>query len=273
MIRRDRESPLRRIREIDFGDAAGPTGCEPVGRSQSAHMRPGEKPEIARLPLFREMDDALREQIFAGSFLQVFPRQLTLFDAGQRADFLYVLVDGLVELHVAGAGRDSTMRIVEPITSFILAAVVTDMPYLMSARTIAASRVLLVPAPMIREVIKQDTALMQATMHELALGYRDLVRALADVKLRQSAERLANYLLNYGARRGDRMEFDLIGEKRMVASLLGMTPENLSRAFGVLRGYGVTISGSCVRINDQTALAAFAHPDPVPADHRMDDQG
>ena len=153
-------------------------------------MRIGEKPEIARLPLFRDMDDAMRERIFSGSFLQVFPPQLTLFEVGQRADFLHVLVDGAVELYAAGGGRDTTMRIVEPVTSYILAAVINDMPYLMSARTLASSRILLVPAALMREVIKQDTALMQATMHELALGYRDLVRALTDMKLRQSAERL-----------------------------------------------------------------------------------
>jgi len=231
-------------------------------------MRIGEKPEIARLPLFRDMDDAMRERIFSGSFLQVFPPQLTLFEVGQRADFLHVLVDGAVELYAAGGGRDTTMRIVEPVTSYILAAVINDMPYLMSARTLASSRILLVPAALMREVIKQDTALMQATMHELALGYRDLVRALTDMKLRQSAERLGHYLLEYSARHGEMWVFELSGEKRVLASLLGMTPENLSRAFSTLKGHGVSTSGSKIRIEDRVALSAFSRPDPVPADQR-----
>jgi len=187
-------------------------------------VRPGEKPEIAQLPLFREMNEAERERIFSGSFLQVFPPQLTLFELGQRADFLHVLVDGLVELYAASAGRDTTMRIVEPVSSFILAAVVTDMPYLMSARTLVSSRVLLVPAALVREVIKQDGALMLATMHELALGYRDLVRALTDMKLRQSAERLGNLILQQERRQGSRGVVQLRAEKRLLASLLGMTP-------------------------------------------------
>lgn len=106
-------------------------------------MRPGERPEIASLPLFREMQESQRERIFSGSFLQAFPAQLTLFELGQHPDFLHVLVDGLVELFTHSAGRDTTMRIVEPVTSFILAAVVIDQPYLMSARTIAPSRILL----------------------------------------------------------------------------------------------------------------------------------
>lgn len=226
-------------------------------------MRPGEKPEIAQLPLFREMNEAERERIFSGSFLQVFPPQLTLFELGQRADFLHVLVDGLVELYAASAGRDTTMRIVEPVSSFILAAVVTDMPYLMSARTLVSSRVLLVPAALVREVIKQDGALMLATMHELALGYRDLVRALTDMKLRQSAERLGNLILQQERRQGSRGVVQLRAEKRLLASLLGMTPENLSRAFGVLGGHGIAIDGTLVTITDRAALELFSRPDPV----------
>lgn len=224
-------------------------------------MREGERPEIARLALFRDMDDAERDRIFSGSFLQAFPPQLTLFEAGQRADFLHVLVDGLAELCARGAGRDTTMRIVEPVSSFILAAVVTDMPYLMSARTLEPSRILLVPAALVREIIKQDTALMQATMRELALAYRDLVRALADMKLRQSAERLGNYLLAQHLRRGKPDRFELRGEKRLLASLLGVTPENLSRAFGLLSSHGAEVEGPVVRITDAEALARFARTD------------
>lgn len=226
-------------------------------------MRPAERPEIATLPLFRDMGEAERNRIFSGSFLQVFPPQLTLFELGQRADFLHVLVDGLAELYAHSAGRDTTMRIVEPVTSFILAAVITDMPYLMSARTLTSSRVLLVPAALVREVIKQDTALMQATMHELALGYRDVVRALTDMKLRQSAERLGNLILQQERRQGSTGRVQLRVEKRVLASLLGMTPENLSRAFGVLGSHGLVVDGSQVRVVDRAALEAFSRPDPV----------
>lgn len=226
-------------------------------------MRPAERPEIARLPLFSGITEPGRERIFRGSFLQAFPPQLALFETGQQPHFLHVLIDGLVELSASGAGRESTMRIVSPLSSFILAAVVNDLPYLMSARTIEASRILLVPAALIREMIGQDQELMKAAMRELASDYRDVVRSLADMKLRQSAERLGNLLIHNERCQGGVGKVELRAEKRLLASLLGMTPENLSRAFGVLGKHGVSINGTKVTITDLDALKAFSRPDLV----------
>ena len=230
-------------------------------------MRAGERPEIARLPLFAEMNEDQRERVFAASLLQVFPPQLILFDVGQKPDFLYVLVDGLVELFTSNADRDSTLAIVEPVSSFILAALVTDQPFLMAARTLKPSRVMLIPANLLRDVIKQDGALMQQAMHELATGYRNMVRALTDMKLRQSTERLGNFLLLESHKRDGNMSLQLRGEKKLLASLLGMTPENLSRALSALSKHGVSVDGSNISITDHDALVKFARPDPFKDDY------
>ncbi|MCC6478714.1 MAG: transcriptional regulator, partial [Sphingomonadaceae bacterium] len=72
-------------------------------------MRAAEKPEIAALPLFAAMDPEQRDRIFGNAFLQVFPPALKLFETGQRADFLHILVDGLVELYTSNGDRTTTM--------------------------------------------------------------------------------------------------------------------------------------------------------------------
>ena len=59
-------------------------------------MRAEEIPEIAALTLFASMQPEVRAEIFGAAFLQVFPPQLTLIETGGRADFLHILVDGLV---------------------------------------------------------------------------------------------------------------------------------------------------------------------------------
>lgn len=227
-------------------------------------MRAAEKPEIAALPLFATMDPEQRDRIFGAAFLQVFPPALQLFESGQRPDFLHILVDGLVELYTSNGDRTTTMAIMQPVRSFILAAAYTDQPYLMSARTLSASRILMIPSALIREAIDNDRALMQSAMTELSFGFRYFVRALTDMKLRQSVERLGNYLLVESDARGGAFQFDIPIEKRTLASLLGMTPENLSRAFGALAGHGVNVEGMVVQIVDRDRLVAFAKPDAFP---------
>lgn len=226
-------------------------------------MRTEEIPEIAALPLFAAMDERMREEIFHASFLQVFPPALTLIETGGRADFLHVLLDGLVELFTINGSREVTMQLVRPVSSFILAAAYTDQRYLMSARTLSASRILMIPSPLLRMAIAKDGALAAAAMTEMAVRYRNLVRSLTDIKLRQTLERLANFLLLESRRRGDVVQFQLPAEKRVIASLLGMTPENLSRACGTLAEHGVLVSGPTVQIIDRAKLIALSRPDPV----------
>lgn len=56
-------------------------------------------------------------------------------------------------------------------------------------------------------------------------------------------------------------------EKRRLASFLGMTPENLSRAFKGLEPYGVKVSGNRITISDVADLARFAKPNPFIDDY------
>ena len=108
-----------------------------------------------------------------------------------------------------------------------------------------------------------DNDFARAVVRELAQCYRAVVKAQKDLKLRTSLERLANYLLREQTRGGGDAAFDLPHDKRRLASFLGMTPENLSRAFKSLRSYGVTVEGSRVTINDQADLERFAKPGPL----------
>ena len=82
-------------------------------------------------------------------------------------------------------------------------------------------------------------------------------------------ERLANHLLRHQKRAGGGGSFELDFEKRRLASVLGMTAENLSRAFKGLQPYGVTVEGPRIYIDDQADLERFAKPTPLIDDHSI----
>jgi CRP/FNR family transcriptional activator FtrB len=150
-----------------------------------------------------------------------------------------------------------------PPGAFILAAVVLDQLYLKSARTMEGSMVVLIPAEGVRDVFNKDPAFARAVVAELALRYRGLVKDLKKQRLRSGLERLANWILAHNEKSGRPGSFRLPIEKKALANLLGMRPENLSRSFAELADLGVRVDGAKVTIVDSEALTEFARPDPL----------
>jgi CRP/FNR family transcriptional regulator, transcriptional activator FtrB len=215
---------------------------------------------IRALPLFHDMSETHFDELMRAAFLQRFPQHVTLIQEGDLPDFLHIVVDGSVELYGAHNSHETTIDIIKPVTTFILAAVIRDDVYLKSARTLAPAQVLMIPAQTVRDVFDRDAAFARAIVNELAERYRSVVRSLKNEKLRSSAERLANWILRADAQQGNHRSVELTFDKRTLASRLGMTPENLSRNLSLLSKYGVKSSGRDIVIEDPKALELFAKP-------------
>ncbi|MFN3273241.1 MAG: helix-turn-helix domain-containing protein [Paracoccus sp. (in: a-proteobacteria)] len=218
--------------------------------------------EIRQLQIFAAMEEAHLDRLMRGAYLQNFPPQTEMITEGERSDFLHIVLSGSVDLFSIWNGRETSLETVRPISTFILAATITDGPYLMSARTLEKSRIALIPSGDVRTTFVESSDFARAIVVELSCRYRSVIRAQKDLKLRTSLERLANYLLRQQKRCGGGPGFNMEFEKRRLASILGMAPENLSRGFKSLQPYGVLVEGMRVTISDQAALENFAKPNP-----------
>ncbi len=223
-------------------------------------MRQTEWKLVRALPLFQDVSESHFEELMNAAFLQRFPQGVVLISEGDLPDFLHIVVDGSVELFGAHDGHETTIDIIRPVTTFILAAVIRDDVYLKSARTLTSAQILMIPAETVRDVFDRDAGFARAIVNELAERYRSVVRSLKNEKLRNSAERLANWILQAKAQQGDATSIELTFDKRTLASRLGMTPENLSRNLALLSKHGVRSSGRDIVIDNPTALAQFAKP-------------
>tara|TARA_R110002072_G_C7778948_1_gene519872 strand:+ start:36 stop:719 length:684 start_codon:yes stop_codon:yes gene_type:complete len=216
--------------------------------------------EIRGLSLFTNISEESFAGLTRGAYVQTFPPMVELITEGEAADFLQIVLSGTVELFASWRDRQTTMATVWPYSTFILAATIKDRPYLMSARTLKKSRIMLIPSEDVRAVYDADPEFSRSIVVELASYYRSSVRNIKSIKLRTSKERLANYLIKYYWRNGQEALFELPFEKRRLASYLSMTPENLSRAFKALRVFGVKVAGQKIHLTDVDALEAFARP-------------
>lgn len=226
-------------------------------------MRVQDLELVRALPLFQGMADEQFGELVKAAFLQRFPAHVVLIREGEQADFLHVVVDGAVELYAAHGDRETSIDVLHPVTTFILAAVIQDEVYLKSARTLLPAQVLMIPAEAVRTVFGQDAVFARAVVGELAERYRDVVRELKNHKLRTGVERLANWILLSDASAGSKGVFSLTYDKRTIASLLGMTPENLSRNLATLSATCIASEGREIRITDRDRLVELASPNPL----------
>lgn len=182
---------------------------------------------------------------------------------GARLEWLYVLIDGMVELY-SEHGKDSFgFMLLRAPSVFILAPLLLDAPCLNSARAIRPSKLVLMPAHAVKKAIADYPAFARAVEREQAHAYRHVLKELKNRKFRTMIERLANWLLVNLEPRGEGGVVVLPFSRRRLAAYLGATPETLSRIFGELCEHGVSGHSQEIRVASVAALAKVAHPDPL----------
>ena len=218
--------------------------------------------DVKSIHLFKYMADPHLAALLSAASLRRFPAQVILIEELQQPESLHVVLEGTVELFCCHDGKETIIDVIRPISAFVLAAVMGDLPYLASARTLEVSRILIIPAEVVRGLFGQDSAFARAIVRELARGFRAVIKQVKNQRLRTSVERLANWIVRQNLLHGGIGRFTLPHDKRTLALRLGMTPESLSRNLAALNRHGVVARGRTVVIKDVVALTAFAKPSP-----------
>jgi CRP-like cAMP-binding protein len=238
-------------------------------------MRPGIE-TLRKLPLFASFDAALLGKLNELGDLARFGPGEVLFDEGDRTDQLNILLTGYITTARAQPGGGGALTdVIVPIRAIGFAAAMLGVATPFAARTVTSARLIIIPAAELRAMIAAQPRLglpfLNYALHELS----ELTREVCQLKLRSSAQRLAEYLL--GLIEDPELtpaRFVLPYEKRFLAAKIGCSQENLSRAFAALRRVGVGSQQGIVIVRDVAALREFAGlaagprdgaGDPVPA--------
>lgn len=105
---------------------------------------------------------------------------------------------------------------------------------------------------------KAETAGLVASLADLASEAELLVGRTSDLKLKTTAQRLAEYFLELAAVQ-DGPVLELPVAKGVLARDLGMTPQSLSRTLRHLRPLGIEVEGTQVRLADPDRVRDFCH--------------
>ena len=225
------------------------------------------KPELTEaflgLSLFEGVPSDALDGLAGLSFLQDFPADVVLAEQGEAPDFLYGIVSGTLDATACYRSGSDTIGVFQAGQCISVAAVIADEPLLATIRTVDHARILMVPAGHVRNLMATDLVFANQALRLMASNTRNIVRELHNQKLRTSTERLANWVLRMANAASDEQELPLPYQKRLLASLLGMTPENLSRTIAGLEPHGVVFRGRTIHVRDLNALKRMACPTPL----------
>ena len=212
------------------------------------------------VPGFSQLDGEVLERVAALGNLAEIDSGEVLFEEGSLPESLYVLLDGRVSL--TGTAPDASSTVIDilgPSSSFVLANVLTDQPYMMGAQSVSSSLLVRLPAEPIRTLVAEQPATAMAMIRAMSSELANLTRQVVDLKVRVAAQRLGTYLLGFvDDPSAIKADFRLPVSKGLLAPWLGCRAENLSRAFTALRAFGVETHGSRVTLHDVSRLRAYA---------------
>lgn len=218
---------------------------------------------LGRVPMLRGLPDEVLAALAALAEPLAVEAGAVLCREGDRPDALHLVLAGQVALSARAADRTTAVvEVLRPGGRFILAAVLTDRAYLMTAEAVTPARLLRLPAPDLRALAERMPAVAMALARATAGDFRAMVAQVRDLKLRSLPQRLAYHLLRLAPPDATApVSLQLPFDKALLAARLACRPANLSRAFATLRAIGVETHGARVVLHDPARLTAFAAPD------------
>jgi CRP/FNR family transcriptional regulator, transcriptional activator FtrB len=216
-------------------------------------------PTIRRLTLFAGVPRPVTDRLLKKARLQHFGSESVLFREGEASEYLHLALDSHACLKASdGQGHDYVIEFVPPGEPLILAAVILDKPFLMTAEVVRNGNVLLIPADDIRRMAETNITLSQAINRSAAAQWRGLIGQIKSLKIQTGPQRLAAFLASLVEGKSGEATVELPCERQILATWLGMVPATASRAFKELSALGVEGRGRTLKIRSVRRLKEFA---------------
>ncbi|MDQ7249226.1 Crp/Fnr family transcriptional regulator [Dongia sedimenti] len=222
-----------------------------------------DRRRLRRLPLFAGADDATVQDLLARTPINVVQRHQLAVREGAIPSSVMAVLSGRLALSTQIAGEQPVVIGIVGREELIMpGAAIVASPYPLSGRAIEETRIAVVPLADLWAAAERDRGFAM-DLARLASGeWQALLAMLKDYRLRSAPQRFAAYLVRLAKEAGlgetGPVEIELADDRKTLASLLGMTPENLSRTIAQFRERGVLVTGRMVKITDVAALGAFA---------------
>ncbi|MEA2115210.1 MAG: Crp/Fnr family transcriptional regulator [Thermodesulfobacteriota bacterium] len=206
--------------------------------------------------LFKGLEDAQLERVAEISHEKNYKRGESIFFEGDEATGFYVVVEGKVKIFkMSPDGREQILHIFGPGEPFGEVPVFHRQPFPANAVTMAQSTLLFFPRREFVDLVASTPSLALSMLAMLSLRLRRFASQVESLSLKEVPGRLAAHLVYLAEEQGrtDRVVLDI--PKGQLASLLGTSPETLSRIFARMSEEGlIRVHGKEIELLDYEEL-------------------
>ena len=224
---------------------------------------PGSAHELlAGIPLFAQLDERVLARL-AKHTQEVHARRGTvLFSPGERPTGLFALAAGLVKLALPkGQDQEKVVALLRPGSTFGLAAMFLNEPYMVSAAAVRDSVIVHIPGAHVLASMKRDPEFSSAIAVALSRTVSDLLVEMRSSTVESGTQRTVTFLLGElpKSARAGAATITLPAKKRIIASRLDLTGEHFSRILHELTAARlIAVEGPKVTIRDVSRLREYA---------------
>jgi len=235
----------RRLLDASFDEAMGPTEIEAF---------------IAAQPLFQSISSANQALLAKTTRARCLRRGELLFEKGDKPAGLFYVVKGHILLGVSSLQGDTKVMGIYGVGHSIgEAEIAMASPYPYFAESVGDAVVLEIAQAAFLTVLDTDANFARSLICSMGLRQHDLLFSVESYSLRTATERVIGYLLQHArVQASGCLMVKLPATKQLIASLLNIKPETLSRIFRDLSDAGlIEVMVLQVEIFDLDRLIAY----------------
>ncbi len=211
---------------------------------------------LRTLPFFNGMAEADVHAFFQQIEVKEYPKGHMLFFMGDPANRFFVIMSGWVKLfRSTSEGVESVLAVFSRGDVFGEASIFDGANYPFSVEIAETTKVLEIPATLLRERAKQNPDIMGRMMASMSREMTKLQMENEHLSIMTAAQRVGCLLLQLSSNMiGKGGTFTFPYDKSLAASRLGIKPETFSRALAQLKPHGVQVKGSDISIGNFETL-------------------
>lgn len=215
---------------------------------------------LSRVPVFHGLSETQLQALASIAEPITYQKGDTIFMEGDPAEGFFLVLSGQVKVFKLSLdGKEQVLHFVGPDEIFAEVPVFSGGSYPAHADTLRKTKTLFFPRQAMRRLLAGDPNLAMNMLADLSKRLRQLTKLVENLSLKESPARMAAYLLHLSTelRQADEVELDI--SKGQLATLLGTTPETLSRTLKKLSESGIIeVQARNIRLLDKNALERMA---------------